>query len=388
MDWIVTSDVSRERWRRLREFANVDIAVSAIARRFGHPATASQHRNYEKQALQLRMCILQAEDYFAAARSSTAYTSPNHLYYGMVSLASAVMLLLGDGTRSFDYLRKDRRNMHHGLDFSVDADVAKADKGFGVLELARVQVANHGHFHAWHSVLPTLEPCFALVTRHFEDGTQTGMDEVGGETTAATHALVGRKFRVLDLVRRLPDLMGDLLRYGVAPACTRANYGIRWRDFGTEDRLYHEWRLHGAPSMDDFMDILEGFRVSQDLVQYVSVPDSFSAPSCIVNIETRSPTSRLHWPSSRYTVDLRMYMYADPIDTHEFVDFYMAAYGLSMLARYYPDLWRACLESHCLGSRLIESFIAVAIDKTPQLALSRLSGDAIVICTHRAPWQE
>jgi hypothetical protein len=105
MEWITTLDVHRETWRRLREFANPEFATEAIASVHG-AGNSRTTADYRKQAVQIRASILQASEYFDAARSSSLVTSPNHVYYGLISLASAVMLLLGDGESSFDFLRK------------------------------------------------------------------------------------------------------------------------------------------------------------------------------------------------------------------------------------------------------------------------------------------
>ena len=146
MEWVTTPDVQREIWRRLREFANPEFAVDAISAIHGAPADNHIASGYKKQAQQIRACVLQASEYFAAARSTSLVTSPNHIYYGLVSLASAVMLLLGDGKKSFDYLRKGDSNKHHGLEFSQSSSVADAKRGLGLLEHSRVRVRRMGTF--------------------------------------------------------------------------------------------------------------------------------------------------------------------------------------------------------------------------------------------------
>ena len=119
MRWIVTDDIYAETWRRLLEFANIELTMDEIARRHGKAITKSQTDNYKKQATQARVCALQAKEYFDAARSSTLFTSPNHAYYGAVATASLMMLIFGDGQKSLDVLRADNRNNHHGLDFTT-----------------------------------------------------------------------------------------------------------------------------------------------------------------------------------------------------------------------------------------------------------------------------
>jgi hypothetical protein len=95
----------------------------------------------------------------------------------------------------------------------------------------------------------------------------------------------------------------------------------------------------------------------------------------------------IRWPTSRETMDHQSIAYAEEIDTHEFVDGFVVAYQLSMLSRYFPDLWVACVESHCKAAKLIEQAVSLLIKKSPILALSMLTPGGITISTHREPWK-
>lgn len=98
MEWITSENTYEESWRRLLEFANVELAMEAISGFHGEP-TKSTLPNYRKQAEQARVALLQAREYFEAAKASSLYTQPNHLYYGSVALSTACMLIRGDGTK-------------------------------------------------------------------------------------------------------------------------------------------------------------------------------------------------------------------------------------------------------------------------------------------------
>ena len=50
MGWITTDDVLSEVWRRLLEFANLDITIESIIKRHGPALTKSTEQNYKKQA--------------------------------------------------------------------------------------------------------------------------------------------------------------------------------------------------------------------------------------------------------------------------------------------------------------------------------------------------
>ena len=109
MKWIATDNIYAETWRELFEYTNIDLVCRNLESKHGSPLSKNVRENRRKQAQQARVCVLQAKEYMEAARASSIFTSPNHTYYSIASLASLLMLILGDGTKSLDYLRKDKK---------------------------------------------------------------------------------------------------------------------------------------------------------------------------------------------------------------------------------------------------------------------------------------
>ena len=103
---------SLERW--IRELHNI--------------SRGQQEGNVTKQARQMAYCIRQAEEYFRASSEVSLATRGNLLYYGMVSLSQAVVLLKQDGKYSIDALRSAKKHRHHGLEFTPTL-TAGADSG-------------------------------------------------------------------------------------------------------------------------------------------------------------------------------------------------------------------------------------------------------------------
>lgn len=388
MEWIVTADVERETWRRLLEYANTEFAEIQIARIHGPPTNSSEKKNHHKQAEQMRVALLQAREYFEAAYRTSLITSPNHVYYGMISLASAVMLLLGDGNKSYDMLRKNPTNNHHGLAFTVDVPAAGAARGTSLLEGSRLEILDRGHFKSWYRTLPQAIPAVATVHVLAADNTSTThVESIGMDTSIPFTQLVGRKSKVIDCLRFLPELSNDLERFGVPVTRSSATHKVERHPNG---RSAHTWRLRNASSNERLCKILEHFSFSSDLIGGVTVvPDIelASTAGCIVScVVDREESARFAWPSGRTDLHGKYVMYAEPPEVHEFVDWYFSAYGLSMLSRYFPDLWIACLDAHCRSAKLIEAFVECARLKVPTLALEFLLGSPIRISTHESPW--
>lgn len=386
MKWIVTDDIYAETWRRVLEFGNLDLTVDEITRRHGQPTQTSERLSYRKQAQQVRVAILQAKEYFEAARQSSLYTSANHLYYGITSLATATMLVLGDGTRSLDFLRRDSKNGHHGLHFTTGCTAKEAATGLALIKKSFVEVLPRGHFANWYSTLPLTESALAYHVREVDGGSVTSRETLGGHRLAPLEEIKGRKFSTVDLLRRFPDLVGDLPQYGISVAQSRATHKVEFKRNG---RMRHIWLIHGAPDISSRDELLEKFRLPSRFIGAMAYHIQEDALGGIVVLDCAMEDQEItfEWPNCRETMSHDTIFYAEDYDTLEIADGFLASYQLSMLSRYFPDLWVACLESQCKAAKLIERAVDILLKKFPILALSLLVPEGVVVSTHREPWK-
>lgn len=385
MEWVVTDDISSETWSRLLEFANTDVAIRKIAEIHGEPTSSSKRSNYKKQAQQLRSCLLQAQEYFSAAAQSSLITSPNHAYYGMVSLASSCMLLRGDGSKSLDVVRQKAANKNHGLDFSTGVTKSSAQQGLEILSQSYVEILGKGHFPLWYEVLPDFILAYGKTSITHASSRQTRLDVVGGTSRVKYSEISGTKSPLLGYLMFLPDLVGELRRYGVAPVSSRFDHEAIIQKNGTRKE---SWYIHGAGAPQNLEMLLDAFKAPARNIHAFSASLEDGVSGGIVSFvwDKKDEPVMFQFPSSRVALSFDNVCYADDVQTHEFVDMYVASFGLSMLARYFPDLWVTCLESNCLAAKLIERFAGVLVKKAPMLALSLLSGQDYFISTHRRPW--
>lgn len=386
MRWIVTDDIYAETWRRLLEFANVELTYDEIARRHGSAATDATRNNYRKQAVQARVCVLQAKEYFDAARSTSLFTSPNHAYYGAVALASLTMLILGDGTKSLDRLRSDNKNNHHGLDLTIGCNAKTATNGVVLLEQTFVEILKYGHFANWYQTLTKRGTVYAMHRKsHGSTGTVNYLP-AGGYDVPSFASLQGKKKSIIDTLKYLPDLEADLQRFGVSTARSRTSHEINEDASGN---ITHTWRIHGARSQIERDALLEKFSVSSRFADSISCFGTEDTTGGIVRLQMHnSDELGLTWPTARETLNHDTISYADAPETHEIVDLYLIAYQLSMLSRYFPDIWISSIESQCRGAKLIERTVGLILKKLPILTLSMLAPEEIVISTHREPWKD
>ncbi len=383
MEWVVTDNIYRETWRRLDEFSNTEFSTSAISSMHGNANTSSLRSNYKKQAEQIRACIKQAQEYFNAASTSTLYTSPNHLYYGAVALSCAIMLLRGDGKMSLDNLRKVQSNNHHGLDFTIGCNSANSDKHVVLLEQCRVEILKNGHFKNWYSTLQKNIICYANVKVLLSDSINSSRLPVGQQFASSFDRLQGKKFNIIDLMSLLPDLQHDLSRSNISSPHTRSTLSV---EVDTDKNTHFTWALHDCGSIERKQKILNNFEFRSDYAQLVNIIDTHNDTGQIIKIST--PYSSFNeitfrFPDARETMSHESIMFHQNIDRLEIVDFYLLIYQLSMLSRYFPDIWVKCIESQCLAAKLIEHTINLIIKKFPILALSALYDTEVIITTHR-----
>lgn len=389
MRWTVTDNIYAETWRQLLEYANLELTTDAIIRRHGPPRSTSQRTNYEKQATQARVCVLQAKEYFDAARSSSLFTSPNHAYYGAVALASLTLLIRGDGRSSLDFLRTNNKNNHHGLDFNTGCVAKTATKGLTLVEESRVEILNHGHFPNWYARLPATGRSFATVIQQLEFMGSKSTREIGHFFVAELSTLAGKKMVLIDLLKCLPDLTAELGRYEISMPRVRSICEVHADDAAGSQVFV--WRLQGARSSADLDAVLEEFAIEsrfQDQIAF-NAPSSTDWSGGIVTISVpKGERIAFKWPDSRDTLNHHSISYGRTVDRHEVVDLYLIAYQLSMLSRYFPDIWVSCIESQCRAAKLIERALEIIVRKLPILTLSALLDDEVVISTHREPWTQ
>lgn len=120
-----------------------------------HNPPSSQHHNVQKQAQQIRHCLIQAQEYRDAAKFVSLATKPLLLYYSIMSLALAEILIKSDGNGSLDKARGE--HAHHGLTLRTHPvkkgkfDLETVSKALTASPLA-VAGIRRGTFDLWHRV--------------------------------------------------------------------------------------------------------------------------------------------------------------------------------------------------------------------------------------------
>lgn len=182
----------------------------------------------------------------------------------------------------------------------------------------------------------------------------------------------------------LPDLDADLQRFGVSAVRSRTSHEVKYEG----EQTTQTWTLHDCRFPQDRDALFERFAVTPRFSDGLTCFGTENTNAAIVKLTyPQREAISFTWPTSRETLNHDTISYADAPETHEIVDLYLIAYQLSILSRYYPDIWVSCIESQCRGAKLVERAVETIVKKLPILALSMLSSEDVVISTHREPWK-
>jgi hypothetical protein len=387
MRWIATDNIYTATWRELFEYTNNELTIKNLIKRHGEPKSARDEANYSKQASQARVCVLQAKEYMDAAQASSVFTSPNHIYYSIYSLASLIMLIMSDGTKSLDYLRKDSKNRKHGLSFATACTLNNASTDINLLKLSSANILEYGHFPNWYKSLPRRQPVYADFENKKGPFSTRGIKACGGNSLAPIASISEKRWSLLDLLALFPDLDSDLRKCGVKKIRSLSDMMILENE--DQKSITYRWLINGCEDMRDLDTLLEKFRVEPrfaNMMSFTPFPSGLGGE--VRMFFMYGDQVRFEWPDVRETMEHFSISYADVVEIFEIVELYLVAYQLSMLSRYFPDLWVRCIESQCLSAKLIARATEVIGRKFPILCLSILNDEKTVISTYRQPWME
>lgn len=139
-------------WQTIRRFQNVDFVTEFL--KDLHQIPLKYACDAKKQASQIRQCLIQGSEYFAAAKGVTIATKPVLYYYAIMSFALAEILIKQDGKSSLDKAREIHK--HHGLHFKVSCfNDPKVPLGLSAAALSASPAQSgkdqrYGTFELWH----------------------------------------------------------------------------------------------------------------------------------------------------------------------------------------------------------------------------------------------
>lgn len=371
-----TADPRAYAWTGLRKFQNVDLITDDLIRI--HRLEPRWRENARKQAQQIRYCIVQGREYFAAAQAVSLATKPNLLYYGIMSLALAEILFKQSGDSSLDKARGEHR--HHGLTMTVGgiprgADLAAAAGQLRALPM-EIDGKRKGTFELWHRSSRE-HPVAGDVTEFLEGGGSTSSYAViMGAVDSAYPPIPISGITLAECFSASPLMAENVSIAGLPIHFVRGRTQRRaWVGPGRNWRANTTVTLHPSPLNAA---LIEGFQLNPNDVMRVNLTEVGTGYVVTLNDDWINLVVGFPMPpaSTVNTEEWRLWTNTPPLN--EFGYLYVALFLAGNYARYYPDLWLQDVERSSALALAIEELCAIAEWRAPWLALCELGMNLIV----------
>ncbi len=365
---IRTSDICAYAWRGLNLFQNVDHAADEIVR--VHQLPAKHRSNARKQAEQLKFCLAQAKEYFTAADAVSLATRPVLLYYGVMSLALAEVLLKQTADSRLAKLRADHNC--HGLALTMARSPTPSDDLSTSLDCLRAkpQTASDGTpkgtFEVWRRSARECPIGGFLEKKQSALGTSTkGFEMLFQAFDKAPPQLKSTGISLRDCVQNLPYMAGTLATWGVGLDMVRATVSRE-----VEANLNAKTFLILHPTrqslLDRFMELpllRPGDTNHVDIVEF---------PSGYV-IQYSEKLEAFSLPQAICLNDRDVFFSCARDSVGEFGHTFIAMHILGNFARYYPDVWMDHLARCSPLATVADVLCSEARERMPLLALSEMT---------------
>lgn len=370
---IPSSNLAKNCWSKIKRFHDVGFVTDRICQ--VHSVPTKHRHNAEKQAIQIRQCLVQAKEYFDASQAVSLATKPVLLYYSVMSLALAEILFKQDGGSSLDKARG--KNAHHGLVFKF----SQATDGGSGNTLAyqasqlratpmSVKTVRQGTFELWHRTSREPPICGELTYSSLNLGSSSSPCApllFGVDTPFPSLPDAG--MTLLDCFLEMPTMHGYMRANALMPFITRGTVsGTKSRDSYQQatriiihpdnpeilNNLYRQ--IFAKPSDIEHLNVLE---LQSGLI--LTMDATVDGAPCVL------------FPHGVNVSKNQVLFSCKETTLNEFGLFYVSLYIAGNYARYYPDKWLPDIDAASPIALAIEELIACAEERIPLLVLSELS---------------
>ena len=362
--------ISEYAWSGLRRFQNTSFVTDLICKL--HSVPKKHVGNARRQAEQIRYCLIQAREYFDASLSVTLSTKPTLLYYSIMSLALAEVLIKNDGNSNLDNTRKEHK--HHGLVFVLKqppkSDATLSDSA-ALLE-ARPHIGEKGGrcgtFDLWHQSCREL-PLAGAVTRVSQSGSKMRTHESILFAADNRLSLVPKSgLSLLDCIKSLPGMMSFCEQHSMPNEIMRANLTSHIDVNGTNKTkiIIHP---SGNNLFNEFCDNIKVYPGAINQINLIEYEDGGVIEWTSGNTSELFDMNIPHgttWNSD----EIRFWTDSRPLN--EFGYLYVALFICGNYARYYPDKWILDVEKNSSLALAVEELVRLAESRMPLLSLSEM----------------
>lgn len=371
-------------WLRLRQLTSVRLAETMLADRARRGGYSLDAPLAQTKAAGLAYAVRNASDYFRAGQQNTSQRVLN-LYYGTMAFAQAEMLAHKDGPSELSEIERSTK-LGHGLNtISGEPDD---------IDTLIIYPLDEGFFAAWMRAIGESTATF-FPRKKSKPSTRSDVEKGGVE-----HATVEQLFA------RLPELLDLYLDvFTSAPASIAATIDMSSEDNRARFNPYIARKKDAAPPTRSVIKMVDPTaRLSVEALKAIRGPigeirDVSNEPD-VWHDRGRRFQAKVDHQVGQHWFDA-MPTYRSPLlgsaDTRLLFPLFgtlteyraittVLLYGLSIVVRYRPALWRRVQEGNLDHIRvLVEAFLSVAERVLPQQFLERITGRK-VYAKHPGSW--
>ena len=317
-----------------------------------------------------------AREYFEAAQAVTLATKPVLLYYSIMNLALAEVLLKQSGGSSLDAARQQHR--HHGLTTSVGGhnttdcwqDVCKGLRAKPMLRDATCE--RFGTFELWHQSARHVPWVGKSISK--KDGT-SGVRVMTASEDNRLPLLPAAGVDLLYCAQHLPVLSNTLASLGASQKLLRGAAAqvvfddVHWQTTHVVHPCQNQALMH---------QLLARFEYAPSMVPMVDVDysEKGGATVRVKHFEGRRFVNSL--PDAFTENAKRLHFLSENVPLNEFGFFYVALFIVGNYARYFPDKWIKDIEASSPLCLLVEEMVHQGAWRIPLLSLSEMQRSFIV----------
>lgn len=368
---IQTSDVTKFSWNGLRRFHNQKYCSDKLAHI--HNIDSKHKKNVNKQSQKIRVCLAQAYEYYQASHAVTLATRPTLLYYSIMHLALAEVLMKHTGDGSLDRARQEHR--HHGLTanitgkFNPDLSLETSSRRLRAEPTIWTCEERRGTFELWHR---TSREMPILGEWESQKVQQHGYRLVMKADDKRLPLVPASGLSLWDCLINLPCMLTHLMTEDILPNYARA----RCKKIDLDDETKLIVIIHPFPQL--ILDRLYNqIRIEPNMLEHLTVTERHSG--CIITIQSLPDLrSFCSFPIGSTYSPTEVFFSASNVPLNEFGFFYYAFFILGTYARYYPDIWIRDIEENTHLCLAVEALIEGFNQRVPLLALSEMQRNLYV----------
>lgn len=365
----IRGDVERFAWAGIDRFKNKEFVTQFLCEIHNIP---NKHKeNAKKQAAQIRQCIIQASEYFQAAKGVSLATKPLLLYYGTMSLALAEILTKGSGGMSLDAARG--KNAHHGLLLKVDGKPSAmpllCDSAMALRAVPMINGATRtGTFHLWWN-LSRESPVCGKLTTSYNGYDKSGTNILLGANDENLAELPDTGFSLLKCFRNTPYLSQELSDNGVTSELVPGSVEGWVNEKNNSQRLLTILNPSPVPIKEMAASKITYYAGDIEKLNLTDTGDGYLIDCNYINDDP----IKFNFPNIFQWYNDELFICSDNNVLNEFGVYYLGSYILGNYARYFPDHWMSDIERSSPLYLTSAHFLEVLQRRVPLLAYSELS---------------